>query len=122
MQPIRASIRDTRQDHPPVQQELISPGDRIIVGLSGEKDSLTMCHVLRLCLLRDSHSIPFIQFSNISDGCDLNYLWQFCNKHRVELKMVEDEIREAYIGGRSGSSTVTSWRSVIISTTSRQYC
>jgi tRNA(Ile)-lysidine synthase TilS/MesJ len=83
--------------------KLISPGDRIMVGLSGGKDSLTMCHVL--CLLRDSHSIPFevlctyIQFSNIPYRCDLGYLRQFCDEHRVQLKMVEDEIREAHMGG-----------------------
>jgi tRNA(Ile)-lysidine synthase TilS/MesJ len=62
-----------------------------------------MCHVL--CLLRDSHSIPFeilcayIQFSNIPYRCDMSYLQQFCDEHRVELKIVEDEIREAHMGG-----------------------
>jgi tRNA(Ile)-lysidine synthase TilS/MesJ len=82
---------------------LISPGDRIMVGLSGGKDSLTLCHVLSL--LRDSQTVPFevlcthIQFSNIPYRCDLSYLQEFCDERCLPLSIVEDEIRAAHISG-----------------------
>jgi tRNA(Ile)-lysidine synthase TilS/MesJ len=83
---------------------LISPGDRIMVGLSGGKDSLTICHLL--CLLRDSQPAAefeilatHIQFTNIPYRSDLDYLHQFCNDRRVTLDIVEDDIRQAHIKG-----------------------
>jgi tRNA(Ile)-lysidine synthase TilS/MesJ len=81
---------------------LISPGDRIMIGLSGGKDSLTMCDCL--CVLRDAQTIPFdiacahVQFSNIPYRCDLAYLQQWCDERRVSLDIVEDDIRPAHIG------------------------
>jgi tRNA(Ile)-lysidine synthase TilS/MesJ len=81
---------------------LISPGDRVMVGLSGGKDSLTLCDIL--CGLRDSQDIPFellcahVQFSNIPYRCDLAYLRQWCDERRVSLDIIEDDIRGAHIG------------------------
>jgi tRNA(Ile)-lysidine synthase TilS/MesJ len=84
--------------------QLIAPGDRIMIGLSGGKDSLTTCHLL--CLLRDAQRdasfdilCTHIQFTNIPYRSDLDYLRQFCEEHRVTLDIVEDEIRSAHIDG-----------------------
>jgi tRNA(Ile)-lysidine synthase TilS/MesJ len=83
--------------------KLLSPGDRIMVGLSGGKDSLTLCHIFSL--LRDAQTVPFevlcthIQFRNIPYRCDLVYLQQFCDERRLPLDIVEDEIRPAHISG-----------------------
>jgi tRNA(Ile)-lysidine synthase TilS/MesJ len=83
--------------------KLISPGDRIMVGLSGGKDSLTLCQLL--CELRDAHEIPFeilcthIQFSNIPYRCDLAFVRRFCEERRLPLAVVEDTIRQAHIDG-----------------------
>jgi tRNA(Ile)-lysidine synthase TilS/MesJ len=80
---------------------LISPGDRVMVGLSGGKDSMTLCHLL--CALRDSRGANFeivcthIQFSNIPYRCDLAYLRQWCDARRLELSIVEDDIRQAHL-------------------------
>jgi tRNA(Ile)-lysidine synthase TilS/MesJ len=83
--------------------KLISPGDRIMVGLSGGKDSLTLCQLL--CELRDMGEIPFeilcthIQFSNIPYRCDLTFVRRFCEERRLPLAVVEDTVRQVHIDG-----------------------
>jgi tRNA(Ile)-lysidine synthase TilS/MesJ len=86
--------------------QLISPGDRIMLGLSGGKDSLSTCHFL--AHLRDSRpEIPFdilcthIQFTNIPYRSDLDYIRRFCDEHRVGLDIVEDEVRDIHMNDHS---------------------
>lgn len=83
---------------------LIHNGDRIFVGFSGGKDSLTLLHFLHL--LRDTYhekDINFsliaahIKFKNLPYSVDLNYLKKFCSDRNVEFHIVEDNIREDHL-------------------------
>lgn len=80
---------------------LISEGDRILVGLSGGKDSLTLLTFLahrKLCLQENFEIIAaHIKFSNLPYEVDLEYLSQFCNDRQIEMHIIEDQIRDAHM-------------------------
>lgn len=84
--------------------DLIHNGDRILVGFSGGKDSLTLLHFLHC--LRDSYHTKDINFSliaahikfkNLPYSVDLSYLTKFCSDRKIEFRIVEDSIREDHL-------------------------
>ncbi|KAH0788997.1 tRNA 2-thiocytidine biosynthesis protein TtcA [Histomonas meleagridis] len=87
--------------------ELISKGDRVLVGLSGGKDSLTLVHFLSLLAKEKPgtfHIIAaFIRFTNLPYTVDLPYMQTFCDERNVEFHIVEDQIREGHMTMQSGT-------------------
>jgi tRNA(Ile)-lysidine synthase TilS/MesJ len=81
--------------------QLVEPGDRILIGLSGGKDSLTTVNFLGQ--LRDSQPGKFevlcahIKFTNLPYAVDLDYLNEFTSARRVQFILVEDHIRPAHM-------------------------
>lgn len=81
--------------------QLVCPGDRIMVGLSGGKDSLTLVNFL--AKLRDSQGGNFhivtahVKFTNLPYSVDIEYLEQFCAERNVEFHVVEDKIRDGHM-------------------------
>lgn len=81
--------------------DLIKPDDRVMVGLSGGKDSLTLLEFL--VLLRDAQATRFsivaayIKFTNLPYSVDLAYLQKFCDARQVDLIIIEDQIRESHM-------------------------
>lgn len=82
--------------------KLVSDGDRILIGLSGGKDSLSLVNFLSI--RRDTGPQKFeivashIKFSNLPYEVDLPYMQKFCEDRKVELKIVDDQIRDAHMG------------------------
>jgi tRNA(Ile)-lysidine synthase TilS/MesJ len=80
---------------------LVEPGDRIMIGLSGGKDSLTTVNFLGF--LRASQPGTFevmcahIKFLNLPYCVDLAYLTEFCATRNVPFHRVEDQIRQAHM-------------------------
>ena len=81
--------------------ELISKGDRILVGLSGGKDSLSLVHFLSLLAKERPgtfHVIAaHIRFTNLPYCVDLEYMKSFCSDRNTEFQVVEDQIREGHM-------------------------
>lgn len=84
--------------------DLIHGGDRILVGFSGGKDSLTLLHFLHL--VREAYQnqennftliAAHIKFSNLPYSVDLNYLSKFCSDRNIEFHIIEDNIREDFL-------------------------
>lgn len=83
------------------EYKLVESGDRILVGLSGGKDSLTLVHFLSM--LRDMQPGKFeivtayIRFTNLPYSVDLEYLKEFTASRKVEFHVVEDQIRDGHM-------------------------
>ena len=103
LQKLLSKLRQCVQDY-----RLISPGDRIAVGLSGGKDSLTL-----LTLLKEYQRFspaPFglcavtvdLGFSS-ADPAQLEALKQYCDRLEVESHIVPSQIGEVVfdISGRA---------------------
>lgn len=72
---------------------MIVQGDRVLVGLSGGKDSLTLCHVLS----RMQKVAPFdfqLQAVTVSYGMgeDLNTLHKYCKQEGIAHEIIDTEI------------------------------
>ncbi len=75
-----------------VQYGLIADGDRILVGLSGGKDSLCLLELLarRARIQRPAFEVValHVRMENISYESDTSYLKQFCDRLSVPLHVV----------------------------------
>jgi len=84
------------------EYELIESGDKIMVGLSGGKDSLTLVHFLSQMAERLNHSFKVIaahiRFTNLPYAIDADYLSNFCKERNVEYHLIEDQIRDGHMG------------------------
>lgn len=83
--------------------DLVCKGDKIIVGLSGGKDSLTLVNFL--ARLRDNNPGVFeivaahIKFTNLPFSVDCDYLTKFCEERNVEFHVISDRIRDGHMDG-----------------------
>lgn len=72
---------------------LITDGDRILVGLSGGKDSMALLELLarrsRIFVPRFEVEAAFVRMSDIPYRCDEDYLTSFANQLGVPLHVVE---------------------------------
>ncbi|WP_321777956.1 tRNA 2-thiocytidine biosynthesis TtcA family protein [Sulfurimonas sp.] len=75
--------------------ELIEEGDKILVGLSGGKDSLTMIHAMREQQRRAPFKFDFIAVT-ISYGMGENYddLSTHCKKYDIEHIVIDTKVYE----------------------------
>jgi len=77
------------------QQQLIEDGDKVVLGLSGGKDSLALLDILSF--LRPSMRNKFIlkaihiHISNVGYKIDTEFLQQFCKDRDVELEIISFE-------------------------------
>lgn len=77
------------------QYELIVPGDSVLIGLSGGKDSLAL--VALLGTLRQHYNRNFrleaihIKMANIKYEADFSFLSDFCAQYEVPFRLVETE-------------------------------
>ena len=80
---------------------LINEGDRILVGLSGGKDSLLLTHFLSIIMKEKNYSFKVVaahvKFDNLPYGIDADYLEKFCIDRDVEYHLIHDNIREAHL-------------------------
>lgn len=74
---------------------LIEPGDRVLVGLSGGKDSLTLVHALQAHQRRTPFNFTFVAVT-IAYGMDedLSHLSTHCREHGIEHHIHATEIYE----------------------------
>lgn len=81
---------------------LIENGDRVLVGLSGGKDSLSLIHFFSL--LQKERPGTFhvvaahIHFTNLPYSVDIDYMREFCAERDIEFQLVEDKIRDEHMG------------------------
>ena len=74
---------------------LIEEGDRILVGLSGGKDSLTMVHAMKEQQRRAPFRFDFIAVTvDYGMGEDLSQLVEHCREHGIEHHIYETHIYE----------------------------
>ena len=77
------------------QYELIVPGDSVLIGLSGGKDSLALFALLGT--LRQHYNRNFrleaihIKMANIKYEADFSFLSDFCAQYEVPFRLVETE-------------------------------
>ena len=85
------------------EYQLLEKGDRILIGLSGGKDSLTLVHFLSQMSEKSNRSFKVIaahiKFTNLPLSIDVDYLSKFCEERNVEFHLIEDQIRDAHMGG-----------------------
>ena len=80
---------------------LISKGDKVLVGVSGNKESMTLLHFLTV--LRDSMEGTFdiiaahVKFTNLQIDVDIEYVQRFCKGHNVDFFIIEDVIRNGHM-------------------------
>lgn len=104
LQKLLSKLRQCVKDY-----ELIAPNDRIAVGLSGGKDSLTLLTLLKE--YRRFSPAPFelcaitvdLGFSN-TDPAQLNALKQYCDRLEVEYHLVPSQIGEVVFDIRRESN------------------
>lgn len=72
---------------------LIADGDKVLVALSGGKDSLFLLEMLarrsKIFVPRFTVEAVFVKMSNISYETDCGYLQQFAESHGVKLHIIE---------------------------------
>ena len=75
--------------------ELIEEGDKILVGLSGGKDSLTMIHAMKEQQRRAPFKFEFLAVT-IAYGMGENYkdLQEHCEKYDIEYKVIDTKVYE----------------------------
>lgn len=81
---------------------LVEEGDKIMVGLSGGKDSLTLVNFLSEMAEKMENKFKVIaahiKFTNLPYGIDAEYLEKFCADRKVEYHLIEDAIRDGHVG------------------------
>ena len=78
------------------ENKLIEPNDKVLVGLSGGKDSYSLLHILANVQKR----VPFkfdleaahINIENIPYDKQYDYMQEFCNKLGVKLHIIQIEV------------------------------
>lgn len=74
---------------------LVEEGDRILVGLSGGKDSLTMVHAMQAQQRRAPFAFTFLAVTvDYGMGEDFSYLQQHCDAHGIEHHVYKTNIYE----------------------------
>ncbi len=72
---------------------LIAPGDRILLGISGGKDSLALLDLLGERMLRSNHSFSLeaihVRMRNVNYVSDVNYLKEKAARWNIPLHVVE---------------------------------
>lgn len=81
---------------------LITKGDKVMIGLSGGKDSLTLVHFLSQLSKKMNGDFQVyathIKFLNLPYGEEgTTYIEEFCKENDVKLEIVEDSIRPEYL-------------------------
>lgn len=91
MKEILSKIRKAVQDY-----DMIQEGDKIAVGISGGKDSLTLLLALKnLQIFYPNHfELMAITVDPGFDAFDIEGIKAFCEKNNIELKIVETHIKE----------------------------
>jgi len=86
--------------------DMIGEGDRIAVGLSGGKDSLTLlCMLLNMKLFYPkSYEVAAITVDMGFDGTDLRPLIEFCESRGVELKIIHTQLADLIFNQRKESN------------------
>ena len=91
---------------------LIDDGDRVLVALSGGKDSLCLLDLLaqrqRIFMPRFSIEAIHIRMENIAYGTDTNYLEDFCRQRNVNLHVVNTSF-DASTDKRKSPCFLCSW-------------
>lgn len=87
----RLGQRLTRRFYKAIRQyDLIQPDDRILVGLSGGKDSLALVELLGAWRRRHGNSISVtalhVRMDNVEYHSDVQYLNRFCQEHNVAFE------------------------------------
>ena len=80
------------------EYSMLADGDRILVGLSGGKDSLCLLEMLsrrqRIFKPQIEVEAVHVRMKNIHYESDTSYLERFANEHGVKLHIVTTEFRE----------------------------
>jgi len=75
--------------------KLINDGDKILVGLSGGKDSLTLVHILNRIKQIAPYNFEFKAVTlTYGIGEDLKYLSNHCEKYGIEYEIIDSSIYE----------------------------
>ncbi len=77
-------------------QQLIQDGDKVVVGLSGGKDSFILLDALaeRRKHLKFNYEIKavHINVTNVPYEIDLDFMQQFCDSHKIDFQKIDIEI------------------------------
>lgn len=80
------------------EYSMLADGDRILIGLSGGKDSLCLLDMLsrrqRIFKPQIEVEAVHVRMKNIHYESDTSYLKRFANEHGVKLHIVTTEFRE----------------------------
>lgn len=106
MTDVRLSHRIRRRLREGVKRfDLIAPGDAVLIGLSGGKDSLALVQLLGE--MRRHYNRNFrlaaihVKMANIDYQADFNFLRSFCEQHEVPFHLVEASFEPDREEGRS---------------------
>ena len=95
-----------------VEYGLIEDGDKILIGLSGGKDSLALLEVLarRACIFKPSFSVVAVHvvMRTIPYQSDVDYLRNFSEEHGVKFIVYETEF-DASTDSRKSPCFLCSW-------------
>lgn len=106
---------------------LISDGDKVLIGLSGGKDSLAMVELFaeRMKIFKPKFTVEaaHIIVKNVPYQSDLNYLKEYCDSYGVPLHVVETEF-DASTDKRKSPCFLCSWnrRKMLFKTASALGC